>query len=267
MTVIHKEAGGESSSVNRGLDLAEGNFVAILEGDVAPHKDWLTRVLRCLEDPDVVAAGGRLLTPREDAWIARLAGYEVEYRQSSFGARVSHLTTANVLYRKEAFDRYGRFDEGLYNSCLDVEFSQRLLSHGHKLASDREAVVYHHYKPSLMGYLRRQFAYARYRPFLKSLHALPKDLQISLQLLATGLSLVCLPVVLVTPLPLVATLICLFCLQCPIVAWAYRNKNDPVVLAFFPVLYARNVAGGLGLALGLVRKMVAGLRSDPGHRG
>ncbi|NLH47285.1 MAG: glycosyltransferase [Myxococcales bacterium] len=257
---LRKPAGGEASALNLGLQEATGDWIAILEADVEPAADWLRIAAAELADPRVIAVGGYLETPPDDPWVARLAGYEAEIRQPATPQDVDHLTSANVLYRAAAFREAGRFDERLFNSCLDMEFNQRLRARGHRLRYQPAARVRHHFKPSLWGFLSRNYAYGRYRPLLPRQIGQPGDLAITLQLalsllLAGSLLLACrLP----GAPPLLAAIF--IGLQIPGMLRLHRHVADPVLWLLPLLTFLRNLAGLAGLAVGWLEKI---LRPQP----
>ncbi|MCD6310145.1 MAG: glycosyltransferase, partial [Candidatus Eremiobacteraeota bacterium] len=187
MKVIRQENRGEAAALNTGLDQVDGDFIGIIEADVEVKPDWLIKLLPAFDDPEVMAAGGYLVTGKNDPWIARLAGYEIEEKFKSKEKETVHLTSANVLYRAEAFKIAGRFTEQLLNASLDAEFNSRLLDKGYKLIYVPSAKVIHHYKPSFIGYLKRQFAYARYRAHLKRTSLYPADRWVGTGIFLAGL--------------------------------------------------------------------------------
>lgn len=267
--VVSRPNGGEAAALNTGWRLARGRFVAIVEADVEPAPDWLARCLAALEaEPGVWAVGGYLETPREDPWIARLAGYEVERRFASKPRECAHLTSANVLYRAEAFAAAGPFDEQLVNASLDSVFNARLRAAGGRLLYEPRARVRHHYKTSLAGYLRRQYAYARYRRHNPSLELYPADRWLALEVGLTALGaagVAAAPLAALTPLP-GAGLACaaggagllgaVFALQVPRAVEVLLRRRDPAVaLATPPVLLARNLVGAAGYAAGLAAEL------------
>ena len=258
LKVIAKPAGGEASALNAGLEQAGAELIAILEADVEAESDWLSILCEAIGEPGAMGAGGMLLTPREDPWIARIAGYEVEYRQSRQSRYVHHITSANALYRREAFGRHGAFKDNLINSCLDVDFNQRLIAAGHKLVFEPRAKVRHHYKGSFWSYLKRQYAYARYRPFLQNLHLYERDVTISMQL---GLSLLTIANLALLPLsvwPFLVMLLLTFLSSLPVAVPIYKQKRDNVMLLFPFVMFGRSIAGLMGLARGYLAKMLQG---------
>lgn len=264
--LIEKANGGEASALNAGWVEARGRYVAIIEADVEPAPDWLETCLAVLErEPATWGVGGYLETPREDAWIARLAGYEVEHKLATAPRDARHLTSANVLYRREAFDVAGPFDERLVNASLDSVFNANLVRAGKKLVHEPSARVRHHYKTTLLGFLRRHWAYARYRSHNVGLTLYPADRALAghVALAALGaLGLALAPFFWLLPPPLAAlvllagpALLALAgLLQVPRAIMVAVTRRDPAALLLPPVLVLRNVVGAAGYAVGRVRK-------------
>jgi hypothetical protein len=194
------------------------------------------------------------MTPPEDSWIGRLAGYEAEFRMARYTPYVNHVTSANSLYKRETLDAFGPFEETLINSCLDVDFNQKIIAAGKKLAYESKAKVWHHFKGTLWGYIKRQYAYARFRPFLKRKIVYGPDKNISAQILVTAFGAAMVPVAAVSVWPLAATLAALLGLMTPITLELYREKRDKVLFLMPVMLFCRNIAGILGLAAGLYEK-------------
>ncbi|MEZ6188463.1 MAG: glycosyltransferase [Planctomycetota bacterium] len=264
--VLTKPNGGEASALNHGWRVAKGRYVAILEGDVEPAPDWLERCMEVLEaEPEAWAVGGYLETPPDDPWIARLAGYEIETKFQSKPREAKHLTSANVLYRAEAFELAGPFDERLVNASLDSVFNGRLVKAGKRLIYEPRARVKHHYKTTLLGYLRRQYAYARYRVHNEILDLYPADrfLALNVALCAAAAGACCaapfgvlLPppwnVVVITTGPSLLGLALLA--QTPRALRYAIGRKDPIALLYPPVVVTRNVIGAVGYAVGLGMK-------------
>lgn len=262
---------GEAAALNTGWAAARGRFVAILEADVEPAPDWLETCLAVLEaEPDAWAAGGYLETPRDDPWPARLAGYEVEYKLATKPREAEHLTSANVLYRREAFDLAGPFDERLVNASLDSVFNGRLRRAGKRLVYEPRARVRHHYKTSLTGFLRRSWAYARFRVHNEATALYPADrwlaAHVGLAALA-GAALALAPFFWLLPPPLAALVLLAgplllalaLLLQAPRALALLASRRDPAALLWPPVAVARNLVGAAGYAVGWATKALGGV--------
>lgn len=268
--VVGKANGGEASALNVGWREARGDFVAIVEADVEPAPDWLETCLGVLErEPDAWGVGGYLETPREDPWIARLAGYEVEHKLATAPRDARHLTSANVVYRRAAFDLAGPFDERLVNASLDSVFNARLVRAGKRLVHEPRARARHHYKTTLLGFLRRHWAYARYRVHNDALDLYPADraLAAHVALAALGaLALALAPLFWLLPPPFAALVLAgpallalAALLQVPRAVRFALERRDPAALLLPPVLVVRNVVGAVGYGVGAVRKALGGV--------
>lgn len=254
--LIKKAAGGEASALNVGLEIADGEFIAILEADVEPEKNWLKELLPLFADPKVMGAGGYLKTPAQDSWIARIAGYEIEEKMRYKPTNTVHITSANALYRKEAFKLAGKFREELMNASLDADFNYRLVEMGYKLIFYPTAQVYHHYKVSLGEFLARQFAYARYRVYLKVGELYPADKWVGLEAGLAGLfilSLGLLPWGWYWPLAVFLVMLLVPSFSSVIL---YRKYQDRVLWACPLVFVLRAFVHLLGILLGGAAKFL-----------
>ena len=266
VTVLSKENGGEASALNVAWAASRGHYVAIVEGDVEPAPDWLETCLAVLEaEADVWAVGGYLETPAEDSWIARLAGYEIERKFASKPREAKHLTSANVLYRGEAFALAGPFDERLVNASLDSVFNGKLAKAGKRLVYEAKARVRHHYKATAWSYIRRQYAYARFRVHNEVLDLYPADrflaAHVFLAALATLLIALAPLGLLLTGTPRLAAfttgpalLLLAFLLQLPQAFGLLISRGDAAALLYPPVILLRNIVGAFGYGIGLIMK-------------
>ena len=253
--LIRKENGGEASALNRGLELAEGDFIATIEADVRPHPDWLEQLLPEFDDPEIMGAGGMLLTAHDDNWIARITGYEVESKFLTQGRHPTHITSAAAIYRREVFKQVGLYDEHLVNSSLDVDFNQRIIRAGGRLAYNPRAQAVHRYKSTIIGYLARQYAYARYRPFLKGQILYPRDRNIALQIALTGLLAASVPLAWSAPVVPIAVLVIVLGVQVPMFTAMWKRYRDRALIVLPLAMILRNLAGIAGLVHGYARKL------------
>ncbi len=251
--------GGEAAALNDGFSRAVEDRIGIVEADVLVAPDWLARLTRCLDASDAVGAGGALRPFPGDPWAARLAGYEVERRQGSQEAgELRHVSSANVLYRRQAWEVAGPFREDLVNASLDSDFNAKLLAAGLHLAWDPEAVVWHHYKPTVTGFLGRTLAYARTRWQVPHALLYPADRG---QALLLGFDLLALSSIFwAASLPTLAAGAWLLALggRAPLAWEVLRTRRDPAGLLLPPLLVLRGGVAALGLLLGLLEHPVAG---------
>lgn len=258
IAVLRKQNKGEASALNCGLDYSRGEYIAIVEADVELKEDWLDFTMQEFTSEDIMGVGGYLKVSPEDPWISRIAGYEIEDKLCGQKKQAKHISSANALYRRKAFEVAGRFNEGLINASLDADFNQRLIDSGYRLIFCPKAQVVHHYKDSLSGYLKRQYAYARYRIYLKGRDLYPQDIILSANvILCAGLFL--LPVLfLFSPALTFYYFIFVILFQLPQAIKIYSLKKDRVLFAFPFIIILRNLVAAFGCFIGALEKARGG---------
>jgi len=252
--LIEKKNGGEASALNAGLEKVSGDFVALVEADVKLEEGWLGKVLKEFDKSEVMGAGGCLVTSRDEPWIARIAGYEVENKFVTKERYPKHITSANAIYRLEVFEEVGKFDEKLLNASLDSDVNSRLIDRGYKLAYVKDAKALHHYKPTFLRYLKRQYNYAKYRIYVKDLALYPTDRLLAFNVFLSGLFIFSLLLIRISfYIPLVVLFFILW-LQIPVTFKLLKAKKDPVLLIYPLVIILRNIVAFFGYGIGLINK-------------
>lgn len=254
--LIRQKHGGQAKALNRGLKaIRDHQYVALVEGDVVIAPRWLGQNLQKFKQKEVAAVGGMLHPLPNAPWIARLAGYEVEYKMQGQHFFPNHLTSANVIYRAEVFSRIGQFREDLFNAAFDGELNLRLLAAGYKLFLNKETHAWHDYKKTLWDFLQRTYAYARFRPYLRAAPSYPYDRVMQLQIFILALLLVGTCGFIFLPLqPFLALYLLLWilygALNTPPVLWALATKKDTAMLIFPLLSVLRNSVAIIGLIIG-----------------
>jgi len=144
---IFEHRPGKSNALNTAIGEAKGSILAFLDDDVVAEPNWLLRLTAGLRTGEWAGAGGRILPdqpfspprwlPAEDPRMLRvLALFDL-------GPEPGPLTESplgtNMAFRKEAFERYGRFRADLGprpDSEIrgeDTEFGNRILAAGARL--------------------------------------------------------------------------------------------------------------------------------------
>jgi GT2 family glycosyltransferase len=135
----------------------DARYVALLNNDVELEPDWTELLIACLEaHPRAAAAAGKLRQHADRRLIDR-AGDELHRSGAAFGRgagetdrgqydtaeEVFSVGGAAALYRREAFERVGPFDEDLFAYLEDVEWGLRARLAGYEARYEPRAVGYH----------------------------------------------------------------------------------------------------------------------------
>ncbi|MGD1037834.1 MAG: glycosyltransferase family 2 protein [Roseiarcus sp.] len=151
-----------SRSINRGVAMAKGALVLLLNNDIEiVERDWLKEMVSCFEFDDVGVVGAKLLYPdrtiQHVGVIAGLGGYaghwfigqdkdfpgpmgRLRVRQS-----LSVVTGACMLVSKDCWRSTGPLDEDVFPIAYnDVDFCLRALDKGFRVVWTPFATLIHH---------------------------------------------------------------------------------------------------------------------------
>jgi glycosyltransferase involved in cell wall biosynthesis len=166
---------GSSFARNRAVDEARGEVIVFIDDDAIADRHWLRAMLSALDTRGLDAACG-LVLPRWSAppppWlgarlIVKLAVHDratIEAASAGETEKLENYFSANVGFRRSAFERFGRFREDLGvvgknpMSGEDTELFARIIASGGSMGFVRDAVVHHQIGPERMTaeYLRRK---------------------------------------------------------------------------------------------------------------
>jgi len=147
---------GFAAAVNRGIQEARTECVAILNNDVDPRPDWLEHLSRALQDPGTFFATGKLLNAARPelldgafdtisrgacAWRAGQGRRDGPEWSRLRRIRMAPFTAA--LFHAELFREVGLLDERFGSYLEDVDFGLRCALRGYAGAYVPEAVACH----------------------------------------------------------------------------------------------------------------------------
>ena len=139
------ENAGFPTAINRGVDASRGRYVAMLNNDVELSPDWLELLVAELDrDPRVGFVTGKIMR-HDDRDVIEQAGHDffvcgqfepVGLDQKDSGQYdecrpTAVVTAAAALYRREALERVGGFDEDYFLYCEDGDACLRMLLCGY----------------------------------------------------------------------------------------------------------------------------------------
>ena len=136
---------GYGRARNRGLREARGEVLYFLDDDCVAAPDWAETLWRTLDSGRADLAGGARM-PGPAGLAARLEylstdGPVLSPRLAAGAAQ--HLSTSNLILRREVADKTGAFDETL-EMCEDRDFTARARRLGFRLWFEPQARVTHH---------------------------------------------------------------------------------------------------------------------------
>ncbi len=136
---------GYGCARNRGLRESRGDLLYFLDDDCAAEPDWAEVLFQAVTSGRADLAGGSRVSGRTGL-AARLEYLSTDGPVLSprLPARpVPHLSTSNLLLRREVAERVGCFDEALA-MCEDRDFTARARDLGFQLLFEPRARVTHY---------------------------------------------------------------------------------------------------------------------------
>jgi glycosyltransferase involved in cell wall biosynthesis len=265
---------GPAAARNVGWRAARTAWIWFIDSDCVAEEDALAILLSHAADGAAAGVGGSYGNMRPDSLLACLIHEEIAERHSRMPSRVDFLGSFNVLYKREALEEVGGFDQR-YVTAEDADLSYRLSRAGYALAFDARSRVKHFHPDELRGYLKTQARHGYWRVALYAEHpsrtsgdaysGFSDHVQPVLALGSMALapfSLLVVPALL--QIPIAASLAAA---QIPMTSRLVSRTGSPRYAAFAALSYVRAYARGAGLAKGAAHSLRRTLFGEKGGHG
>lgn len=148
---------GFSGASNRGIEMAKGEFIALLNNDLELDRQWLAIMVKTLRRyPRAGTAGGKLLNYYRRnvfdgagvvvSWygeFTKRGAFEKDIGQYDRAEWVFGVNASALLYRKQLFDTIGRFDTSFFTYIEDTDLDFRAQLAGFTARYEPKAKAYH----------------------------------------------------------------------------------------------------------------------------
>jgi GT2 family glycosyltransferase len=167
--LISTENRGLANARNAGLRAATGEIVAYIDADARPDPYWLAHLATAFQKGVHVGIGGPNIPPAgcsETAeCVASAPGGPIHVLLSDDIAE--HIPGCNMAFRKWSLEAIGGFDPQFHIAGDDVDICWRLQEQGWTVGFSPGAVVWHHRRERVSGYLRQQYEYGKAEALLE----------------------------------------------------------------------------------------------------
>lgn len=156
---------GKAAALNKGLELADGELVVVLDADLRPHPGFVRELVPAFADERVAAAAAYLRPVNaDDNVVTRYAAVTSWVHQLVTSAGADRLglnppTFGAAAYRRDALEAIGGFP--LVPIGVDVAASRRLTQHGWHTRFAPASVVDNTVVSTLADYWRQHIRWAR----------------------------------------------------------------------------------------------------------
>jgi cellulose synthase/poly-beta-1,6-N-acetylglucosamine synthase-like glycosyltransferase len=158
---------------NIGAQNTKADFLAFIDSDAYPRRDWLKNAVPLFKDKSVGAVGGPNKVPLDSSSMESLSAdviYSKMCTGSSYPIRrykkegtweFKEIASSNLIVRSSAFNELGGFDVR-YLTSEDSKLCWLIRTKlGERVVWYREVVVYHHRRPLFIPHMRRMFVEGR----------------------------------------------------------------------------------------------------------
>ena len=131
---------------NRALNMASGDYIAIIGGDELPTPTWIEEHVKCLKEGCDACLAPVVYIPTSKriskvcTWYFNRSLLEVLFNKLKTPERIV-FNTGNVSFRAVAIKKVGFYDPMTVSE--DGEMSYRFLKYGFKLCFNEHAIVFH----------------------------------------------------------------------------------------------------------------------------
>ncbi|MDD3999193.1 MAG: glycosyltransferase [Candidatus Shapirobacteria bacterium] len=175
LIITDKISGPVSPAIKRNLGAkkAKGEYLAFLDDDSYPSKDWLKHASKLFKT-DIAALCGPCLTPPADnifqkasglVWSSYLgSGGAGTYRNSVKSKRfVDDFPSVNLIVKKSDFDKVNGFDTHHWPGEDTILCSNLVYKLNKKILYHPKVIVYHHRRNVVVPHLQQITRYALHR--------------------------------------------------------------------------------------------------------
>ena len=152
--VIRNETNtGFPAAVNQGIKASKGDYICLLNNDTVVTQSWLSRLVKCLDDYDIVSPVTNFSAGRQRV---RTVSYDDEetlniaaekWHQANKGniQEVNFVIGFCMLFERELYNLLGEFDESMFPcSGEELDFCFRCRSAGGRVAIVRDVYIHHY---------------------------------------------------------------------------------------------------------------------------
>ena len=131
--VVRSSGNSVAAHRNRGAHAALGSVLAFADSDHEVDRNWATKAVEVLSEPDVAVTGAPCLTQPSANWVQQQ--YDGLRSRPTHREDVTWLGSGNMAVKRSVFERVGGFNTSLI-ACEDVDLCNRITAAGYRIVAD-----------------------------------------------------------------------------------------------------------------------------------
>ncbi len=153
LILTKKKQTGPAEKRDIALSKTRGEYLAFLDDDSYPDKNWLKNAVDVIKQENTVAVCGPGLTPPRDSWSQKISGAILtsrfgsgpyKYRFDSDTPRfIDDYPAYNMIISRKVLEEVGGFGTKFYGG-EDTALCIKIINVGYKILYHPSIVVYHH---------------------------------------------------------------------------------------------------------------------------
>jgi cellulose synthase/poly-beta-1,6-N-acetylglucosamine synthase-like glycosyltransferase len=165
---------GPSWARNAGINASGGDIIAFTDADCIAGTAWLRELVAGFQEDDGAwAVAGEVLAfapeTRAEHYMARR---QDRWQAAALRAPRPYMVTANVAFRRQTFDKIGRFDPR-FPIGQDQDLSWRFFAAGLRCRYAPTAIVFHRHRRTTWAFFKQQLGWGYGAALLRRHHGLP----------------------------------------------------------------------------------------------
>ena len=162
--ILTQRNAGPGAARNTGANAANGEFVAFIDDDCIPPRDWLSKLSNALRRAPDAMVGGQTVNTLTSNPCSRasqsLVDYVYHFYNTTDSDRSAFFASNNMALSVKSLQAIGGFDE-CFRTAEDRELCSRWKTGGGRFYYAPDVVMYHAHDLNLLSMFRQHFGYGR----------------------------------------------------------------------------------------------------------
>jgi GT2 family glycosyltransferase len=156
---------GPGPARQAGIERAKGEYIAFIDDDCEPSRNWLRAFARALRDDDEIAVGGRVINKLSGNLFSSTSQLLIDYVYALYNAnpvKSGFFTTNNAAVSARCLRQMGGFDrDWAIAGAEDRDFWMRWRKAGFRMVYDPQIIVEHSHVMSWKTFWQTHYHYGQ----------------------------------------------------------------------------------------------------------